>query len=138
MGGVGVVIRDLPLALAERGCKVTVLIPAYGVFADEPGATRVATFEVPFGDTTEPVALFELPSGSGKQRQLVLDHARFAPREPGAIYCNDEADGPFATDAAKFAFFCAAAAAALTSGALPRPDVIHVHDWPGALFFLSL
>ena len=66
----------------------------------------------------------------------ILDHARFAPHEPGMIYCDDEADAPFATDAGKFAFFCAAAAAALVKGALPRPHVVHVHDWPGALFFL--
>jgi starch synthase len=130
------VIRDLPLALSEHGNPITVLIPAYGVFADEPGATRLASVEVPFGGTTETAALFELPAVTGNPRQLVLDHPRLAPREPGAIYCDDEADAPFATDAGKFAFFCAATAAALTSRALPRPYVVHVHDWPGALFFL--
>ena len=135
VGGVGDVILEYPRALAAQGCDVTVLIPAYGAFADEPGATHLASFEVPFAGTTETATLAELPSEPGSPRQLVIDHPRLAPQGPGVIYCNDD-DGPFATDAGKFAFFCTAVAAALVSRTLPPPDIVHVHDWPGGLYFL--
>jgi len=32
VGGIGDVVRDLPRALVKRGCTVSVLTPAYGVW----------------------------------------------------------------------------------------------------------
>ncbi|HEY5624608.1 MAG TPA: glycogen/starch synthase, partial [Gammaproteobacteria bacterium] len=135
VGGVGDVIRDLPRALSERGLDTAVLVPAYGVFADLPGAQHVATVRVPFDGATEPVGLFEIETGS-PVTQYVVDHPRFAPLGPGLIYCDDAADAPFATDATKFAFLCAVAATLLEEGSLPSPNLVHLHDWPAAFFLV--
>jgi len=45
------------------------------------------------------------------------------------IYCNDGADRPFATDANKFALFCAAALTAIECDTFGSVDVLHLHDW---------
>lgn len=133
VGGLGDVIRDLPLALAGRGQRPVVLTPAYGVFAELPGARRLAAFEVAFAGKFESVTAHEVPGASASVQHIVLDHPRFAPRRPGLIYTGDYGEGPFETDASKFAFFCAAAAGALSRKAIPLPDVIHLHDWQTAL-----
>jgi starch synthase len=131
---VGDVVRDLPAALATRGWQPAVLTPAYGVFASLPGAALRATIDVSFGGAVHAVELYEVPGADASVRHYALDHALFTPRGPGLIYCDDDADTPFATDASKFAFFCAAAAAALEAGALQAPQIIHLHDWQTALF----
>ncbi len=137
VGGLADVVRDLPVALASRGTTVSVVTPAYGIFTSLSGATRCGQVDVPFAGTRSPVGIFRIPGQQANIEHFVLDHARFAPREPGEIYCHDSDDGPFATDATKFAFFCRAAAAAVVRGQLSRPDVIHLHDWPaGLLLFL--
>jgi starch synthase len=159
VGGVGDVLRDVPGAVAALGHEVAVLIPGYGRAAQLPGATLCAEFTVAFGDGEESVALFDVgaAAGPGKGskgskggkrsrvgkaaaggrpalRQLLLDSPRFAACGVGRIYCDDGPGRPFATDAGKFALFCAAAAQALVSGELERPDVVHLHDWHAATF----
>lgn len=136
VGGVGDVIRDLPVALASRGWQPCVLTPAYGIFAELPGAKRVSTVEVGFGGEIQVVDLLEIPGPHSGVRHFALDHPLFSPREPGEIYCDDGPEAPFATDAGKFAFFCAATACALTAGALKPPQIIHLHDWQAALLLV--
>jgi len=133
VGGLADVVRDLPLALAARDTSVSVVTPAYGSFASLPGATRCGQVEIAFAGARAQVGVYRIAGELPQVEHFVLDHARFAPHRPGEIYCHDTGDGPFATDATKFAFFCAAAAAAILRGRLPRPDVIHLHDWPAAL-----
>ncbi len=133
VGGLGDVIRDLPIALAARGWQVGVMTPAYGVFADLPGAKKRTTLDVEFAGAEYEVDLFEVERSGTDVRHYVLDHELFAPHGPGRIYTEMEGEGPFATDASKFAFFCAASATALTDRALPAPDVLHLNDWPAAL-----
>ena len=128
------VVRDLPAALATRGWQPAVLTPAYGMFASLRGAALLATIEVSFAGAIQAVDLYEVPGADASVRHYALDHPLFTPRGPGLIYCDDETEAPFATDASKFAFFCAAAAAALIAGALPAPRIIHLHDWQTALF----
>jgi len=127
-------VRDLPAALASRGWQPSVLTPAYGVFASIPGAALLATIDVSFGGAVQAVDLYEVPGADVCVRHYVLDHDLFAPRGPGLIYCDDDSETPFATDASKFAFFCAAAAATLSTGALQAPQIVHLHDWQMALF----
>ena len=127
-------MRDLPAALASRGWQSAVLTPAYGVFASLPGAVLLATIDVDFGGSVQAVGLYEVPGTDVSVRHYALDHVLFTPRGPGLIYCDDDADKPFATDASKFAFFCAAAAATLSAGALQAPQIVHLHDWQTALF----
>jgi starch synthase len=113
-----------------------VLTPAYGIFAQLPGARRRARIDVDFAGAQRVVGLYEVPGKSKEVTNYVLDHAAFAPQGPGRIYTDDDGAGPFATDATKFALFCAASSAALVGGALPVPSVLHLHDWQAALVLL--
>jgi starch synthase len=135
VGGLGDVIRDLPLALARQGHRVTVLTPAYGRFARLPGVERLDSFAVPFAGMTETVEWLSVPAPADGVEYQLLHHPRFTPRGEEKIYHDDGAAAPFATDAGKFAFFCAAAAA-LYARAEPAPDVVHLHDWHTGLYLL--
>ncbi len=138
VGGIGDVVRDVPPALARCGCAVTVVTPAYGVFANLPDAQRLAMLEVGFGGMSEYVDVYEVP---GRQpnpavRHIVLDHPLFAVGGPGNIYCDDPPEAPFATDANKFALFCLAVCEGLAMDAFGSLDVIHLHDWHAALLLV--
>ena len=138
VGGIGDVLRDLPPALAELGCQVTVVTPAYGRLSDLHQLRRLGVLEVAFrGERT----LVELVEVAGRQdvpqvRHFVLDHAHFSPCGRGVIYCDDPPERPFATDASKFALFSAAVAEAVKQGYLGEIDVIHLHDWHAAMLLV--
>jgi starch synthase len=133
VGGVGDVVRDLPPALAAHGWQTTVLTPSYGSFQTLPGAQELGAVAVRFRGEDHNVQVFELRTGG--VRTILFDHALLAPTTPGRVYHDDGADRPYATDANKFAFFCAAAATWID--ALPAlPDAIHLHDWHAAYFLL--
>lgn len=135
VGGMGDVIRDVPRALAALGHEVVVLVPGYQHFSRLPGARLDALIEVAFRNGTEHVELWSLPTAPvhAGLRYKVLEHPLLAPCGPGRIYCDDGPERPFATDASKFALFCAATASALRDGILTRPDRVHLHDWHTAL-----
>ncbi len=135
VGGVGDVVRNLPAALCDEGWRTSVLTPSYGMLARLPGARKLASIEVPFRGVSESVAVHEVPGSVHSVRNLVFEHALFSPSGTGKIYCHDEDDRPFATDASKFALFGSAAAAYIDQLA-ETPDVVHLHDWPSALYFL--
>jgi starch synthase len=140
VGGMGDVIRDIPSALTAQGHELTVLTPGYQYFSRQPGAVLTAVIKVPFRDATEAVELWSLaadPRHPGVS-YWVLDHPLLAPCGVGRIYCDDGPERPFATDASRFALFCAAAAQALAGGQLVRPDVVHLHDWHTALVAVLL
>ena len=63
----------------------------------------------------------------------MIHHERFARNGEGVIYHGDDPMRPFAADAGKFAFFCAAVAHWLLARD-SLPDVVHLHDWHAALF----
>lgn len=134
VGGIGDVIRDLPPGLAELGCAVTVVTPAYGRLETLPRPRRVAELEVSFRGVVTKVGAFEVDGRKAISgvRHVVLDHADFSPCGRGVIYCDDPPERPFATDASKFALFCAAVAEALKQGCLGSFDVVHLHDWHAA------
>ena len=138
VGGIGDVVRDVPIALAARGCAVTVLTPAYGRFAELPGASRIKRLETSFAGARQSFDLFELPVQESVDgvRHVVIDHPSFSVCGAGQIYCDDPPGRPFATDASKFALFCAAAAEAIGKAVLGKVDVIHLHDWHTALLLV--
>lgn len=138
VGGIGDVLRDVPIALAARGCEVTVLTPAYGRFADLPGASIIKSLEASFAGARQSFDLFELPARESADgvRHVVVDHPLFSVCGAGQIYCDDPPGRPFATDANKFALFCAAAAEAIGKAAFGQVDVIHLHDWHTALLLV--
>ena len=138
VGGIGDVVRDIPLALVEEGCVVDVVTPGYQLFSALPGANKTASFDMQFAGNTHQIALYEVPPKKPTHGvthwALELPSAFYT--EPKTIYFNDPPSAPFATDATKFACFCAAVGSALINGALPKPDVIHLHDWHSSLLLL--
>lgn len=130
VGGIGDVVRDIPRALAREGAKVTVIIPAYNAFHTLPGSKFVDSATVSFAGQQEQVELYELyPDRDPGVTYLVLHHEQFGACGAGSVYCDDPSDRPFATDATKFALFCAGALQFLSNGAVGDIDVLHLHDW---------
>lgn len=135
VGGIGDVVRDIPLALAELGHTVEVVTPGYGTFSQARGAQWVVQLQVKFQGRWQPVDLFQVPAKASHNgvTHWVLEHPLFAVGGPGVIYCNDPDDRPFATDASKFALYCASVAQAIVDGVFQQLDVLHLHDWHAAL-----
>ena len=133
VGGIGDVIRDLPLALAKQGWKPVVMTPAYGMFAKGKNSKQITSINVAFAGNTHKVKVCQITGPDNRVKHIVLDSPRFSPQGDGLIYCDDGENTPFATDASKFAFFCAAAAVCVTEKVV-TPVVIHCHDWHAALF----
>lgn len=135
VGGMGDVIRDIPVALMGLGHRVDVVIPGYQHFSRLPGAVWKSALEVRFGRALHSVDVFllEQTGEGGTVRCWVLEHDLFAPNKAGEIYCNDPPQRPFATDGSKFALFSAAVCEALLRNVFDDIDAVHLHDWHMAL-----
>jgi len=130
VGGIGDVVRDIPRALARAGATVSVIIPAYDAFHTLPGTSYCATAYVKFAGAIEAVELYQLfTERDPGVRYLVLHHPLFGACGPGSVYCDDPVTRPFATDASKFALFCAGSLKTIVDGLLGSIDVLHLHDW---------
>jgi starch synthase len=138
VGGIGDVVREIPPALAKRDCQVSVITPAYGVFASLDCAIRVAKLEVSFAGEPQTLELFELNdfSDTRKVRHYVIDHPLFSSCGAGRIYCDDPPGRPFESDASKFALFSLAVAEAVTEDLFTDLDVLHLHDWHAAFVLI--
>lgn len=146
VGGIGDVVRDLPPALARLGCTVHVVVPSYGFLHQLPGAELVSHYPIQFGEGVEGVAIYSIPLSSTQvssaldyEEKLfywVIEHEDLYPCGVGEIYCDDGDDRPFATDANKYALFCAAVGQAVLNHDFGDLDVIHLHDWHSA--FLAI
>ena len=128
VGGVGDVVRDLPIALAALGQDVSVIIPSYGMFHKLPGAGIYTQVEVEFAGRTHLADIYQVAVADSPVKQFVVEHPLLSPNGPGQIYVYDEPGKPFAIDAAKFAFFNAVIAAWVNQTDTP-PDVLHLNDW---------
>jgi starch synthase len=135
VGGVGDVVRDLPLALQKEGWHSTVITPSYGMFHQLPGAVQLDSLKVHFGGADDSVAVFDVPGSANGVRNIVFEHPALSPHGAGQVYSEDGAARPFATDATKFALL-GAAAAAYVEQLETRPDVVHLHDWHAAFYLL--
>ena len=135
VGGMGDVIRDVPIALAELGHQVHVVLPGYQYFSTLSAAQHVAEVGTVFAGQVLPTQLYSLPGigGHKRVRYWVLEHPDLAPRTPGEIYSNDTDGRPFAIDGKKFALFCAAAAQTCVDHHFGDLDIVHLHDWHTAL-----
>lgn len=134
-GGVGDVIRDVPLALAKQGHQVSVITPGYQKLALINDSKRLGTVNTVFCSEPTALSLYRLEPAEHSHalvNHYVLDHPVFAACGAGAIYCHDEA-GPFATDAHKFVLFCTAVCEFLIADDLHKPDVLHLHDWHASM-----
>jgi len=134
VGGIGDVVRDIPKALAKLGARVSVVIPAYALFHELPESVIVGTITTEFRGRPERIELYKLFANQDSGvHYYVLHHPLFGAGGPGAIYCDDDANQPFATDANKFALFSVASLSIIQSGLLDTIDVLHLHDWHSAL-----
>jgi len=137
VGGVADVLRDLPPALVSQGMSVDVVLPSYGFLARLPGMEVCGEVEVPFWHSLHYVKLLKYTEPDNGVTNYIIDHPLFV--EWGeSVYCNDDNDRPFATDATKFAFFSLALGRCLASGLLPIPNVLHCHDWHTAFLLILI
>jgi starch synthase len=135
VGGIGDVIRDIPIALANIGQEVNVVIPGYGSFSQLVGAQHITSLEVMFAGQLQCIDIFKISLANSQENvtQWVIEHPIFAIGGIGEIYCDDPDNRPFASDASKFSLFSAAVAKAIISDVFGKIDVIHLHDWHTAM-----
>jgi starch synthase len=146
VGGIGDVVRDIPLALANVGQQVDVVMPGYGRFSQLAGAEHITSLQVMFAGQYQSVDIYcvSLDDISDKSSsvsstevtQWVIEHPLFATGGIGKIYCDDPDNRPFASDATKFALFSAAVAKAIIGGVFGEIDILHLHDWHTAMVLL--
>ena len=130
-GGLGDVSAALPPALTALGVDTRLLLPGFRGFLDAfHGITDVARLHTPFASERVRVGLARVP---GTQRlAYVVDQPAFYDR-PGNPYAGpDGRDWP--DNHRRFGLF-GWAAVELARGADPdwQPEILHLHDWHGAL-----
>ena len=126
-GGLADVVGALPEALAGQGWQMRVMLPAYrGVLARLGKTKLVWTDPNLFGGPGQ------LHLGKvGEMEVLALDAPHLYDRD-GGPYAS--AQGDYWDNAERFAALSWAAAAVAREGAGGwKPDVLHAHDWQGAL-----
>jgi starch synthase len=127
-GGLADVGGALPIALAERGHDVRVVLPRYRVTKKHPAERLPASLAVPVGRGEAWCSVWETRFSRSDARVYLLEHDALYDRE--GIY-GDQA-GDFGDNLARYAL--------LSRGALSLcryldflPDIIHAHDWQTAL-----
>ena len=134
VGGLAEVSHDLPLALAKRGHRVSVVTP-HCRLSDDVAARleRVElTLEVPVSWRRHRAEVHRLPAGPGVDIYLI-GHEHLFDRE--GLYGN--AYGDYEDNAERFIFFSRAAMELAL--ALGQPvDLIHCNDWTTGLIPLYL
>ena len=110
--------------------------PSYGSLHRLPEAKILTSIDVAFRGESHSVGLWHVPGDSYGVQNLVFEHRLFAEHGTGQIYVRDDDHRPFASDADRFAFFCAAAAQYIFASER-LPDVVHLHDWH-ATFYIVL
>lgn len=140
VGGIGDVVRDIPIALAKEGADVQVVLPDYGHFSTMHDASHCGQYRVSFAGEQHEVALYRIQSDSHPHDNVTywaLNHPRFlSPCGMKRVYCDDDDTRPFATDASKYAFFCAAVAQVILHHGFGDLDVLHLHDWHAAMLLV--
>lgn len=124
------VLNALPRELRARGHEVAVALPFYREIRDDPGFSEEdtgVTVDVRVGEKVYIAEYLEAHTADGVQLFL--------------IRCDDFFDRPeiygehghaYEDNAARFIFFCKAAVE-LARRLTPSPQILHLHDWPGAL-----
>lgn len=127
-GGLGDVLGGLPPALARRGVRTTVCIPAHRAALRAAGATSLVGHAVaPVSSRTESARI--LAVSAAPVPTVLVDAPRYFDR--AELYGEGGRDYP--DNAERFVFFCRAALDWLRGTEEPPPDVVHVHDWQASL-----
>lgn len=127
-GGLGDVAGSLPLAQAQDGHEVTVVLPGYGFVLDALGLRHAPRRYVAVHLPWETVAGAVIETTHRGVRLLLLVHDAFFDR--GGIYAGP--GGSYGDNGMRFGWFSAAALDALRALPLP-PDAVLAHDWPTGL-----
>jgi starch synthase len=130
-GGLGDVIHGLSCALGAMGVEVVIVTPLYGVTSldavPEPKQWNRPLW-TPIGGDVRDVAVYET-TVADDVRVCMLDCPPLFKR--GGIY-RDE-NGDFADNDMRFALLCSSALRVAEEIWDGPPDVLHAHDWHGAL-----
>jgi len=137
VGGVGDVLRDLPKALIREGGGVDTVIPSYGFLARLEGLENLGSVNVKFAGHLHDVDILRLQGGGTDADHYILHCEEFS-KKGESVYFDDGHGRPFASDASKFAFFSSCVAQALLWGLIPKPDVLHCHDWHTAFLLILI
>jgi starch synthase len=125
-GGLADVVGSLPIALAELGHEVAVIMPRYQSVRLENPVTSIPSMSVPMGGALRFASILEGPplgktgkTGKTQVRTFFVEHPPFYDR-PG-IY--GPPGGEYWDNAGRFAFFCYAVMEA--GKQIFRPDILH-------------
>lgn len=133
-GGLADVGKALPLALADMGHEVTIVMPYYKQLADKFDATDCCTKQTLFsGHKPYEFAVKSLTLEG--LRVLAVDYPEYFYRK--GLYSDDY--HAYADNAERFAFFANAALQAAKAVDF-QPDIVHCNDWHTALtpYFVSI
>ncbi|MEG1883469.1 MAG: glycogen synthase GlgA [Clostridia bacterium] len=123
-GGLADVVGSLPIALAERGMDVRVILPKYRIIDGywKSRMEHVCSFEVLFGWAKVYCGVFKTEDQG--VTYYFIDNEDF--------FSTDQIYGDGPAEGYRFAFFCRA-----VLEALPRigffPDILHCNDWQAGL-----
>lgn len=139
VGGMADVLAGLPPALKACGVQASVVMPGYGFLGQQAHAgdgEQRLVFSVPFRHRMEQISLQRITDPrDGDLCIYLLDNPAWH-TAPGQIYVASGDGRPFADDADRFALFGVAVAEALLQGLIPKPHVLHLHDWHQGFFAL--
>ena len=129
-GGLGDVVASLPKALRRLGVDARVAIPLYGSISREKyGLAEEPPCRVMCGGGEVNGCGIWRGTADGDVPAWFVEHNRFFDR--GGLY--DLGGEEFGDNAFRFGLLCMAAAQACRDRGW-IPDVVHVHDWPTAVF----
>jgi starch synthase len=130
-GGLADAVAGLAEALARRGHDVRVVLPRY-YRIDRNGLLRLPEpLGTPIGPVERWSAVFETQS---EARYYFIDHEELFGRD--GVY-GPAGEESYPDNLKRFAFLCRSALQ-LCRYLSWKPDVLHLHDWPGALPALLL
>ncbi len=131
-GGMGDVVRDVPIHIATNSHNVSTIVPSYGRLHKD--AESLGRFTFAFRGAPCTIELYKaVPKNKNTGvTHYVVHHAELTEGNIAHIYQHDENE-PFYTDANKFALFCTAVAHLIKEDCFGKLDVVHLHDWHTAL-----
>jgi starch synthase len=129
-GGLADVCGALPRALAERGHRVSLIMPAYRQ-AIQTGLHLQLTnvhFSIPMAGRTVDGRMAQTVLPDSQVQVYLIDQPHYYDRDE--LYGDHRGD--YADNCERFAFFCRAALATIHQLGL-NPEIVHCHDWQTGL-----
>lgn len=127
-GGMGDVVRDVPLQIASKGHRVSTVVPSYGRL--HKNAKLIGEYTFQFRGNPYTVQFYKATPKNPDNaiNHFVIHHPELTEGNIAHIYQHDN-DEPFKSDSNKFALFCTAVAHLIQQQCFGKLDVVHLHDW---------